>query len=114
MEIASLKKVRKITSHGGHGVLLIFTPTLNALSTLSGCAVTRPENAKFAPKRTNQEKQLFIKSMLSKYANGQSFTSSTHDDKKLTMEDSWCGEAIANTIVANGFACVFRARTATR
>ena len=29
--------------------------------------------------------------MLSKYANGQSFTSSTHDDKKLTMEDGWCG-----------------------
>ena len=93
MELASLKKARKIASHRGHGVgvLLIFDPSVEYLSNLSECTVTRPEDAKFAPKRTNQEKQLFIKSMLSKYANGQSFTSSTHDDKKLTMEDGWCG-----------------------
>ena len=92
MELASLKKARKIASHRGHGVgvLLIFDPSVEYLSNLSECTVTRPEDAKFAPKRTNQEKQLFIKSMLSKYANGQSFTSSTHDDKKLTMEDGWC------------------------
>ena len=75
----------------GVGNLLIFDPSVDCLSNLSGCMVTRPKDAKFAPKRTNQEKQLFIKSMLSKYANGESFTSSkNNDDKKLTMEDGWC------------------------
>ena len=63
MELASLKKACKIASHRGHGdgVLLIFDPSVEYLSNLSECTVKRPEDAKFAPKRTNQEKQLFIK-----------------------------------------------------
>ena len=91
MELPSFKRACKVVCQTREvGNLLIFDPSVDCLSNLSGCVVTRPNDTNFAPKRTNQEKQLFIKSMLRKYADGQSFTSSTHNDKKLTMEDGWC------------------------
>jgi len=93
MELASLKRACKIVSQvRGVGNLLLFDPSVEYLSNLSGCKVTRPD-PDFKPKRkrTNKDKQLFVKSMLRNYANGQLFISSTHDDdKKQIMEDGWC------------------------
>ena len=68
---ATLKKQRQ------HGALIITgplaSPALTYLSALSGCRVTRTKDAKFAPQRTIQEKNAFIKSMLQQYADVQSF-----------------------------------------
>ena len=68
---ATLKKQRH------QGALIITGPLvplwLTYLSELSGCRVTRTKDAKFAPQRTIQEKNAFIKSMLQTYADGQSF-----------------------------------------
>ena len=68
---ATLKKQRH------QGALIITGPLvplwLTYLSELSGCRVTRTKDAKFAPQRTIQEKNAFIKSMLQQYADVQSF-----------------------------------------
>ena len=68
---ATLKKQR----HQGALVITgpLVSPALTYLSALSGCRVTRTEGGKFAPQRTTQEKNAFIKSMLQQYANVESF-----------------------------------------
>lgn len=68
---ATLKKQR----HQGALIITgpLASPPLTYLSALSGCRVTRTKDAKFAPQRTIQEKNAFIKSMLQQYANVESF-----------------------------------------
>ena len=68
---ATLKKQR----HQGALIITgpLVSPALTYLSALSGCRVTRTKDAKFAPQRTIQEKNAFIKSMLQQYANVESF-----------------------------------------
>ena len=68
---ATLKKQR----HQGALIITgpLASPALTYLSALSGCRVTRTKDAKFAPQRTIQEKNAFIKSMLQQYADVQSF-----------------------------------------
>ena len=68
---ATLKKQR----HQGALVITgpLVSPALTYLSALSGCRVMRTKDAKFAPQRTIQEKNAFIKSMLQQYANVESF-----------------------------------------
>ena len=68
---ATLKKQR----HQGALVITgpLASPPLTYLSALSGCRVMRTKDAKFAPQRTIQEKNAFIKSMLQQYANVESF-----------------------------------------
>ena len=57
---ATLKKQR----HQGALIITgpLASPPLTYLSALSGCRVTRTKDAKFAPQRTIQEKNAFIKS----------------------------------------------------
>ena len=59
---ATLKKQR----HQGALVITgpLVSPALTYLSALSGCRVTRTKDAKFAPQRTIQEKNAFIKEKL--------------------------------------------------
>ena len=68
---ATLKKQR----HQGALIITgpLASPPLTYLSALSGCRVMRTKDAKFAPQRTIQEKNAFIKSMLQQYANVESF-----------------------------------------
>ena len=85
---ATLKKQR----HQGALIITgpLVSPALTYLSALSGCKVTRKKDAKFAPQRTIQEKNDFIKSMLQTYAEGQSFHSASANGQKKTMEEGWC------------------------
>ena len=85
---ATLKKQR----HQGALIITgpLVSPALTYLSALSGCRVTRTKDAKFAPQRTIQEKNAFIKSMLQTYADGQSFHFASANGQKLTMEEGWC------------------------
>ena len=59
---ATLKKQR----HQGALVITgpLVSPALTYLSALSGCRVTCTEGGKFAPQRTTQEKNAFIKSIV--------------------------------------------------